>query len=115
MKPLCVLCDTFQHQQLLAWHLHLSKTFLLRTSTSLATIFAVAGWFGAALRFDSQSRSFRHRMAPKLIYFALPGRAEVARLMFSISGKQFEVCDCAGVLGTRPAQQYCSVLVTSPC
>jgi hypothetical protein len=30
-------------------------------------------------------------MAPKIIYFALPGRAEVARLMFSITGKEFEV------------------------
>jgi glutathione S-transferase len=29
-------------------------------------------------------------MAPKIIYFALPGRAEVARLMFSITGKEFE-------------------------
>jgi hypothetical protein len=30
-------------------------------------------------------------MTPKIIYFALPGRAEVARLMFSITGKEFEV------------------------
>jgi hypothetical protein len=30
-------------------------------------------------------------MAPTLIYFTLPGRAEAARLMFSISGEEFQV------------------------
>lgn len=40
-------------------------------------------------------------MAPKLIYFALPGRAEVSRLMFSINGKEFEVCSKAGCILDR--------------
>jgi hypothetical protein len=50
-------------------------------------------------------------MAPKLIYFPLPGRAEVARLIFNITGTDFEVRLWENIYNTGPVLQLAEQLL----